>query len=91
MIYKIENNDILVYDKTQFNPKHILECGQVFRFGIDKNQNYYVISKNKKATIIEHDKYYTIKSTDPDYFVFYFDLKRDYNKIKSKLKNTCPK
>lgn len=87
MIYEIKNNDILVYDKTQFNPKHILECGQVFRFGIDENQNYYVISKDKKATIIESDDYYIIKSNDPKYFVKYFDLNRDYNLVKSKLSN----
>ena len=42
MIYKLENNNIKVFDKTQFNPQHILECGQVFRFGKDKNGNYYL-------------------------------------------------
>ena len=62
MIYKLENNIIKVYDKTQFNPKHILECGQVFRYGIDENNNYYVISKNNKATIYEYDDCYEIIS-----------------------------
>lgn len=87
MIYEIKNKDILVNDKTQFNPKHILECGQVFRFGIDENKNYYVISKDKKATIVEYENYYLIKSNDPNYFVNYFDLNRDYNIIKQSLKN----
>ena len=41
MIYKIENDRIKVTDKSQFNPKHILECGQVFRFGKDENNNYF--------------------------------------------------
>ena len=54
MIYKIEDNKIIILDKTQFNPKHILECGQVFRFGKDENNNYFVISKDKKATIISY-------------------------------------
>ena len=87
MIYQIENNVIKVLDKTQFNPEHILECGQVFRYGKDSNNNYFVISKNNKATIIEKDTYYEIISNDPNYFINYFDLNTDYNLIKSKLKN----
>ena len=85
MIYKIEDNKIIVFDKTQFNPKHILECGQVFRFGKDENNHYFVISKDKKATIIETENNYQILSSDPEYFVEYFDLNTDYNKIKNQL------
>lgn len=85
MIYEIKNNIIKVYDKSQFNPKHILECGQVFRFGLDENNNYYVISKDKKATIIEHTDCYEIISNSPEYFVNYFDLNTDYNEIKKVL------
>ena len=85
MIYKLENNIIKVTDKSQFNPKHILECGQVFRYGTDKNGNYYVISKDNKATIIEKDNCYEIISNNADYFINYFDLNTDYNKIKNTL------
>ena len=87
MIYTIKDNKILVLDKTQFNPKHILECGQVFRFGKDKNNNYYVISKNHKATIIECNNFYKIECDNTDYFVNYFDLNTDYNSIKNNLKH----
>ena len=86
MIYKLENNIIKVFDKTQFNPEHILECGQVFRFGKDENNNYFVISKDQKATIIETENCYEIHSTNPEYFIEYFDLNTDYNLIKNKLK-----
>lgn len=86
MIYKLDKNKILVLDKTQFNPEHILECGQVFRYGKDENNNYFVISKNHKATIVEYPDYYEIDSDDPNYFVNYFDLNTDYNKIKQHLK-----
>lgn len=85
MIYKLENDIIKVFDKTQFNPKHILECGQVFRFGIDKNNNYFVISKDNKATIVERDDCYEIISNNAKYFVDYFDLNTDYNEIKNTL------
>ena len=86
MIYEIENNIIKVLDKSQFNPEHILECGQVFRYGKDENNNYFVISKNNKATIIEKETHYEIISNNTEYFVNYFDLNTDYNKIKIKLK-----
>ncbi len=86
MIYKLEKNIIYVYDKSQFNPMHILECGQVFRYGTDADENYFVISKDKKATIIEKDDHYEIISKAPEYFVEYFDLNTDYNKIKNNLK-----
>ncbi len=86
MIYKLQNNIIKVFDKTQFNPKQTLECGQVFRFGTDENGNYYVYSKNHKATIFEKSDCYEIVSSDPDYFINYFDLNTDYNIIKEKLK-----
>lgn len=87
MIYTLENNIITVFDKTQFNPEHILECGQVFRYGKDENGNYFVLSKDNKATILEFDNRYEIISNNPDYFVEYFDLNTDYNIIKSSLKS----
>lgn len=86
MIYEIKNDIIKVLDKSQFNPEHILECGQVFRYGKDINNNYYVISKNYKATIIEKESHYEIISNNPSYFATYFDLNTDYNEIKNKLK-----
>ena len=88
MIYTIEDKKIKVLDKTQFNPKQILECGQVFRYGIDEKGNYYVYSKNKKATIVECANYYEIITNENDipYFINYFDLDTDYNIIKEKLK-----
>ncbi len=86
MIYKLEKDKIIVTDKSQFNPKHILECGQVFRFGTDEQGNYFVISKDFKATIIEKENCYEIVSNNPEYFVKYFDLDTDYNLIKEKLK-----
>ena len=85
MIYEIKENTIIVNDKSQFNPEHILECGQVFRFGKDDQNNYFVISKNHKATIVEKKTTYEIYCDDVNYFINYFDLNTDYNKIKNSL------
>lgn len=89
MIYSLENTIIKVFDKSQFNPEHILECGQVFRYGKDENDNYFVISKNYKASIIEKESHYEIISNNPEYFINYFDLNTDYNEIKKQLKTSA--
>lgn len=86
MIYKLENEKIIVLDKTQFNPMHILECGQIFRYAKDEDGNYFVQSKNHIAHIYERSDCYEILSDDPKYFVEFFDLNTDYNPIKEFLK-----
>ena len=87
MIYEIKNNIIYVYDKSQFNPKHILECGQVFRFQKNESGNYSVIAKDQKATILETENSFEIHSTNAKFFTHYFDLDTDYNQIKNSLKS----
>lgn len=91
-IYKIEKDKIVVTDLSQFCIKHILECGQVFRFkrlqelesqGI--KYAYEVISLNKKALIYEYENKADIVTNDVNYFVNYFDLETDYNKIKQNI------
>ena len=84
MKYVLEKNKITIFDLEDFNIEHILECGQVFRY---KNLNncYEVYSLNHKATIFSQ-KVVTICCDDEKYFEKYFDLKRDYGKIKLALK-----
>lgn len=86
MIYKKFKDKILVTDKTEFNPEHILECGQIFRYSKDESGNYFVRSKDMTAHIIEHENDYEIITDNPDYFVNFFDLDTDYTQIKNILK-----
>lgn len=91
MQYKKSKDKIIITDLTQFNPKHILECGQVFRFK-KINDDYIVYSLDKKAVIskiIENNKLvaYQIQTKDVDYFEEYFALKQDYNLIKNNVLN----
>lgn len=84
MNYKLEKNKITIFDTSDFNIEHILECGQVFRY--KKLENCYeVYSLNHKATIFSQ-KVVTICCDDEKYFEKYFDLERDYAKIKVALK-----
>lgn len=97
MKYTIENGQILIKSEQDFNPMHILECGQVFRFK-KLGENYQVFSLDKTALIVDitdeysnkaieksQNKYYKIITKDVNYFVNYFDLKTNYNNIKKEL------
>jgi N-glycosylase/DNA lyase len=84
MKYQIEENKIIIFGKEDFNPKHILECGQVFSFN-EEDGNYVVFPQNKFAKILENDTGYQILTKDTSFFEGYFDLKRDYSKIKTAL------
>lgn len=84
MRYQIVENGIKIFDKTQFNPQHILECGQVFCF--DKiGEDYIVFPQDKFAQIIEKNDHFLIKTMQKEYFIHFFDLETDYQTIKNSL------
>ncbi len=85
MNYQLSKDKIYVFDKSEFNPKHILECGQIFRYKNIKNNDYVVLSDDKKAEIFETENGYEIITKDVTYFENFFDLKTDYTKIKNQL------
>lgn len=84
MDYKIERNKILILNKEDFCPEHILECGQIFSY-IKTNYGYDVFSAQKYAKIIEQSGTITIETNDVEYFINFFDLKTNYKKIKENL------
>lgn len=68
------------FDATYFNPKDVLECGQVFRFAPHKDG--YIVCSADKACYVHSDGVKTVVESDyPDYFYNYFDLTRDYAAI----------
>ncbi|MGN1212653.1 MAG: DNA glycosylase, partial [Christensenellales bacterium] len=85
MKYKLTDDKIFVYDKMQFNPKHILECGQIFRYQKRDDGSFVVFSGDKFALINEQADCYEITTSDVDYFEYFFDLKTDYQTIKNQL------
>ncbi|MBP3631272.1 MAG: DNA glycosylase [Clostridia bacterium] len=86
MKYSVVNDRIEIEGKEEFNPKDILECGQIFRFYKNEDNDYVVLSKNLKATIEENETGYTIICSDTDYFVKFFNLDINYTEIKNRLK-----
>jgi N-glycosylase/DNA lyase len=84
MEYLLQKNKIIINDLSNFNIKHILECGQVFRYS--QVENYYeVISGSEFARVFSLDDKVVIECTNEQYFENYFDLKTDYSKIKQQL------
>ena len=88
--YKKTSNSIIITNKDNFHPKHILECGQIFRFYINSNGHYVVFSKDLKAEIEEIDSGYIIHTSNPDYFEKFFNLQEDYSNIKKQIKKIAP-
>ena len=84
MKYIKHKDKIEIIGKEDFNPTHILECGQVFSYS-KEGEVYNVFPLDKKATVIQTEKGYDIVTDNPDFFINYFDLNTDYGYIKSRL------
>lgn len=84
MKYKLFADRIEIEGKEDFNPEHILECGQIFSY--QKTEEWYVVfSKDKMAKVLEREKGFVIETKTPEYFENFFDLKTDYGQIKKRL------
>lgn len=69
---------------SDFNPKQILESGQMFRYHKTES-GYKIFSKNLFCSLIYDNDHVIMSSNQPDYFCHYFDLRRDYGSIKQAL------
>lgn len=84
MKYELGKDFIKIYSKGEFNPAHILECGQVFCYR--KEDDKYIVFPGKEyAEITEEKGCYLIKTSNPSYFEKWFDLGKDYSLVKRDL------
>lgn len=74
------------FDATYFNPKDVLECGQVFRFEPFK-EGYKVFTADKACYVYTNSFKTVVECEDADYFHNYFDLDRDYAQIIAKARS----
>lgn len=89
---KIEEyeNGIVIRDTVDFDLKDIFECGQCFRWNEDTDGSYIGVISGKPVRVYKTLNDIYIKGAsiaDKDFFNFYFDLDRDYGKIKEELKS----
>lgn len=89
MDYKFENNSVILCNTDSFDIAQILECGQCFRFKKLEDYHYRIIAKKRVLYVKQTKdivKFYPCKEQEfKTIWVDYFDLDRDYSKIKLEL------
>lgn len=84
-----EDNKVILEGVKNFNIKQILECGQCFRWEKKAELNYIIIAYGRVIEVIQEDDKVTILNSNKEDFnniwFEYFDLGRDYSKIKDEL------
>ena len=74
-----------------FEPKHIFECGQCFRWNKEDDESYTGIFKNNVLNVKKEGKRITFKGMCEEGIIKtitkYFDLDKNYGNIKKELSN----
>ncbi|WP_042277676.1 DNA-3-methyladenine glycosylase family protein [[Clostridium] dakarense] len=86
-----KDNSVILEGVADFDPKHIFECGQCFRWHKEENGSYTGVAKGKVINVLrENDKIYLNNTNLEDFnniWYNYFDLGTNYTDIKNNLKN----
>lgn len=89
MDIKSKNNNIILENIADFEPEHIFDCGQCFRFNKTGENTYTGVAGNRALKISRDGNTVTLYDTSErdfyDFWYDYFDLSRDYGKIKNTL------
>ena len=85
-----DGNRVVIDGIKDFDPKHIFECGQCFRWHLQEDGSYTGVAMGRVINVKrEDDKVYIDNTNLEDYkniWYDYFDLGTDYGKIKDDLK-----
>lgn len=86
----MKEQNLVLKNVKSFNLTHIFECGQCFRWNENIDGSYTGIVKENVINIKMNNKDIYVKSFGKEnleeLFYNYFDMKRDYDKIKNKLR-----
>ena len=89
MDYRITENGILVKNARDFEPEHIFECGQCFRWNKMPDGSYRGVAGGRILRVEKRGGDILLDGTDEkefrEYWARYFDLERDYGQIKQAL------
>ncbi len=89
MEIKYEGGNIILTDVPDFDLRHIFDCGQAFRFDRESDGSYFGAAFGHALKISQNGRDVMLHSTTEQEFneIWYkfFDLDRDYGKIKSSL------
>ncbi|MEG0292298.1 MAG: DNA glycosylase [Anaerovoracaceae bacterium] len=80
---------IILEDVRDFNPEHIFECGQCFRWNKESDGSYTGAAFGKVINVFAAGKSITLTNTNVDEFESiwrdYFDFDTDYDAIKNEI------
>ncbi len=83
------DNKVILKDMLDFNPEHIFECGQAFRWKKEEDDSYTTIAYGKVVNVEKIGEDIILNGTNLEDFqniwFDYFDLGRDYGAIKAEL------
>ena len=89
-IIQKHNQVILEGISQDFDPKHVFECGQCFRWLKEEDGSYTGVVQGKVINVKKENDLIIFDNTNKEDFeniwFDYFDLGRDYSQIKNKLK-----
>ena len=84
-----DKNSIIIKNLKDFEPKHIFECGQSFRWDEEEDGSYTGVAHGRVINVKKDGENVILSNTNKeDYeniWYNYFDLGRDYGEIKKKL------
>lgn len=85
MDVSIHNDQVRIKNLENFNPEHIFECGQAFRWERQEDGSYTVVAFNRVINVSLDEEDVVIKNTNLEDFenvwIDYFDLKADYKSM----------
>ena len=89
MDYIEKNNDIILKDQPDFEPEHIFDCGQCFRFNRDPDGSYTGTAFGRTTRISKSGSDVILHNTTHEDFISiwynYLDLGYDYSSAKRAL------
>lgn len=89
MIIIEEKDKLILKDVDNFNPKHIFECGQAFRWIANEDGSYTNVSHGKVINVRKDKEDIILLNTNREDFeniwMDYFDLNRDYKSLRDEL------
>lgn len=85
----MKEQEVILKNIDSFEPKHIFECGQCFRWDANIDGSYTGVVRKSVINVKKEEKDIIIRGISSENLnqlvEEYFDLNRDYKKIKSKL------
>ena len=81
----MERLNFMKIQNADFDLIHTFECGQCFRWNVDEDGSYIGIVGDSVISVKQENDIFEFDCEDINLLHSYFDLNRDYGKIKNKL------